>query len=447
LFTVLSSSIQLKFSNFQRFFSQAWQDAPISITKSEERTLASESLRRPYVYELDPLRVVTAFCVVAVHVLGFTLGLNQDDIGVWIQNAFVTIFHFTRYVFMFVTAFALVYVYADKSFSTKKFWIKRGIAILLPYSIWSIIYTIWNASSLSPLPLLGSTIFNILTGSASFQLYYILLTIQFYILFPLFLFFLKRVAHHPWIVLGISFMLEMAILYFDFYILRLGPLRLTPAGKFIIQYQDRFVLIYQFYFVLGGLTALYLPQIRAFLMRSGQWVIASAIVGLTILLFNYTVQVLIYHQPATAVLQPSIGFFSLIVIVFAYWLAHRWAIATDEQGRPKGYHFWHTLSDASFGLYLIHALTLGMALRWMVPFLPVAWPVVIRVLLTYLVTAGSGILLSIFFMRTPFLSRLVGRVHPSQRKASSPMQAQPTARLEPETSATRRTEVSALRSR
>jgi probable poly-beta-1,6-N-acetyl-D-glucosamine export protein len=409
--------------------------------------LASESLRRPYVYELDPLRVVTAFCVVAVHVLGFTLGLNQDDIGVWIQNAFVTIFHFTRYVFMFVTAFALVYVYAGKQFSTKSFWIKRGVAILLPYSIWSVIYTTWNASSLSPFPLLQNSILNILTGSASFQLYYILLTIQFYILFPLFLLFIKRVAHHPWIVLSISFIIEMAILYFDFYILRLGPLRLTPAGKFIIQYQDRFVLIYQFYFVLGGLTALYLPQIRAFLMRSGQWVIASAIVGLTILLLNYTFQVLIYHQPATAVLQPSIGFFSLIVIVFAFWLAYRWAISTDERGRPKGHHFWRTLSDASFGLYLIHALTLDMALRWMVPFLPVAWPVVVRVLLTYLVTAGSGILLSIYFMKTPFLSRLVGRVHPSQRKASSPVAAQPIARLLPEASETRRAETSSLRSR
>jgi peptidoglycan/LPS O-acetylase OafA/YrhL len=164
-------------------------------------------------------------------------------------------------------------------------------------------------------------------------------------------------------------------------------------------------------------------------------------------LLNYTFQVLIYHQPATAVLQPSIGFFSLIVIVFAFWLAHRWAIATDEQGRPKNHHFWHTLSDASFGLYLIHALTLDMALRWMVPFLPVALPVVVRVLLTYLVTAGSGILLSIFFMKTPALSRLVGRVHPSQRKAPSPTLTQPIATSQSETSETTRTEVSSLRSR
>jgi surface polysaccharide O-acyltransferase-like enzyme len=155
--------------------------------------------------------------------------------------------------------------------------------------------------------------------------------------------------------------------------------------------------------------------------------------------------VLVYHQPATAVLQPSIGFFSLVVIVFAFWLVHRWAIATDEQSRPRGYHFWHTLSDASFGLYLIHALTLDMALRWMVPFLPVAWPVVVRVLLTYLVTAGSGILLSIYFMKTPILSHLVGRVHSTQRK--TPALVQPIARVQPATSEARPAEVSSLRSR
>lgn len=392
--------------------------------KSEERILASESSSpRRYVYELDPLRVVTAFCVVAVHTLGFTLGLNQTDIGIEVQNAFVTALHFTRYVFMFITAFALVYVYGGKPFSAKTFWTRRATAILLPYCIWSVIYTFWNASSLSPLSLLQSIIVNILTGSASFQLYYILLTIQFYLLFPLFLLCLKRVAHHPWRVLLISFVIEILMLAADYYILRLGPLGSTGMGKFIIQYQDRFVLLYQFYFFLGGLSALYLSQIQAFLSRYGKEITGIAAMGLLALLLNYVLQAQVYRQPATAVLQPSIAFYSLTVIVFAFWLAARWARSTDQEGHPKHYHIWHTLSDASFGLYLIHALTLGALLRWMVPFLPVAWPVVVRVLLTLLLTAGSAILISLFFMKTPVLSRLVGRTHPSQRKALQPVLA------------------------
>jgi hypothetical protein len=81
----------------------------------------------------------------------------------------------------------------------------------------------------------------------------------------------------------------------------------------------------------------------------------------------------------------------------------------------------------------------------MVPFMPIAWPVVVRVLLTYLVTAGSGILLSIFFMKTPILSRLVGRVQSAPRKAPAPVQ--PIARLLPANSETRHAEVSSLRSR
>lgn len=383
--------------------------------------MASEpSSRRPYVYELDPLRVVTAFCVVAVHTLGFTLGLNQTTMGMQVQNAFVTALHFTREVFMFVTAFALVYVYYNRPFSAKSFWSKRAIAVLLPYSIWSIIYTIWNTPSLPPLTMLKTIILNILTGNASFQLYYILLTIQFYILFPLFLLFLKRIARYPWRTLTISFIVEIIMLYVDYQTLRLGPAGSTGLGKFILLYQDRFVLLYQFYFILGGLTALYLPQVRAFISRHGKEITAGAVVGLAALLIHYVLQVRVYQQPATVVLQPIIAFYSLTFIVFAFWLAYLWARSPAQDGHPKGYHIWHTLSDASFGLYLIHALTLDMLLRWMVPFMPVAWPVALRVFLTWLVAAGCAILLSIFFMRTSILSRLVGRARPERRTASQP---------------------------
>ena len=81
--------------------------------------------RRPHIYELDPLRICTALGVVAVHVLAFTAFLNHSDLGTQVQNAVVVALHFTRAVFMFVTAFALVYVYYGKPFALKQYWIKQ----------------------------------------------------------------------------------------------------------------------------------------------------------------------------------------------------------------------------------------------------------------------------------------------------------------------------------
>src|SRR5690348_16396269 len=40
------------------------------------------------------------------------------------------------------------------------------------------------------------------------------------------------------------------------------------------------------------------------------------------------------------------------------------------EGHPRGYRFWHTLSDASFGIYLVHVFILTALLQWVVPFMP-----------------------------------------------------------------------------
>jgi len=141
---------------------------------------------RPYLYELDPLRVVTALCVVAVHVLTFTAYLNRSTQGLQIQNATVTTLHFTREVFMFVTALALTHVYFGRPFPLKRFWVRRGIGVLLPYCIWSVVYVWVNMPQHSLVAFIEKAAFETLTGGASYQLYYILLTLQFYVLLPFF---------------------------------------------------------------------------------------------------------------------------------------------------------------------------------------------------------------------------------------------------------------------
>lgn len=377
-----------------------------------------EQSKRPHIYELDPLRACTAFSVVAVHVLSFTAFLNHTEIGIQIQNAFVVTFHFTREVFLFVTAFALVYVYSGKAFPFKQFWKKRGLGTLLPYVAWSVIYVWVNTPAKTPVAFFQTALLDILTGNASYQLYYILLTLQFYLIFPLFLLFLRHCAGHPWRVLVISFALQVLLFYVDFHTLQGDTTRLPAFWQFFAQYQGRFVLLYQFYFVLGGLTALYFQQVKAFLLRHGKLIGGAFLVVLAAVWFHFALQVRVYGEPlgyATSVLQPIMIFYSAAVILFALWLVCRWAVRTDQEKRPWGYRFWRTLSDASFGVYLIHALVLTYLLKWVVPALPTTWFVAVRVGMVWFLTVGGATALTILLMHIPIASRLVGRPGPQKK--------------------------------
>src|SRR5436305_6420301 len=172
---------------------------------------------RPYIYELDLMRPVTALTVVAVHVLSGTAMLNHTQAGMQVQSRIFISVHLTREVFMFITALALAYVYFGRPFSVKRFRAKLSMSILLPYCIWSIAYTWVNTSQHSPGAFAKLALFNILTGNASYQLYYILLAIEFYLVLPLFLLILKHIQKHPWWTLGISFALQVLLMYLDYH--------------------------------------------------------------------------------------------------------------------------------------------------------------------------------------------------------------------------------------
>jgi probable poly-beta-1,6-N-acetyl-D-glucosamine export protein len=376
------------------------------------KKVVGEQVKRPHIYELDPIRICTAVSVVGVHVLFYTLPLNQTTAGLQIQNAFITALHFTREVFIFVTAFALVYVYYGKPFSLKQFWQKRSIGVVLPYVVWSMVYVWVNMPAKTAGTFASTALIDILTGNASYQLYYILLTLQFYLIFPLFLLFLRRCASHPWTVLAVSFVLQVLLFYVDYHTLQQGALASSPFWQAVSDFQNRFVLVYQFYFVLGGFTALYFQQVKAFLLRHGKVIMGSFLLATAGLWLHFAIQVNVYHESiayATSVLQPAMVFYSVAVVFFALWLAGRWASKTNQEKRPRGYRFWQVLSDSSFGVYLIHALLLTALLKWVVPAMPTTWFVAARVLLTWLLAAGGAAAITILLLNIPVASRLVGR--------------------------------------
>lgn len=382
--------------------------------------MAKEQSRRPHVYEIDPLRAFTALSVVGVHVLTNTAFLNQTEAGVQIQYALAVALHYTREVFIFITAFALAYVYFGRSFSLKQFWLKRGLGVVFPYIIWSLIYIWANSPGISWGTFLHQSLIDIPTGQASYQLYYILLSIEFYLLLPVFLLFLHYCKHHPWIVLSISGILQLALFYVDFHLLQGPKVQLHGFWYIVAKYQDSFILVYQFYFILGGFVALYFQQVRSFLLRHGKLIAGAFLLVLIAVLLHNTIQVNVYHEGigyAQSVLQPIMVFYSAAFILFVLWLSSRWASKLDQDQRPRGYFFWHTLADAAFGIYLVHVLILNELMKYLVLALPKTWLVAIRVLIMYVLTAGGATVFTIILLHIPIASRLVGR---AERRLSFP---------------------------
>ena len=391
---------------------------PTDATPQPRKTPAD---RKPHLRQLDRLRIITALSVVAVHVLGNSSFLDQHFGALVIQDMFVTSFHFTREVFMFVTALALTYVYYGKPFATGHFWRRRALGVLLPYSAWSVIYVLANVRPTSIGQFLWSSFIAILTGDASYQLYYIMLTLEFYIIFPALLRILPALARHLKATLAISFTLEVLILFADHQLLPL--ISFSPgADSFISQFLDRFVLVYQFYFILGALAALHLDEIKAFMLRHGRWMIAAGIVSLVGLEINYLVQVAPTPSAmarAVAVLQPMMAPYSVGAIAFLYWLALTLAERATRRKAVRTERVWHQLSDAAFGVYLVHPIFIGSVLFVFVPLVRWTLPTGLTIFFAWVIASVCSVVLTVLLLRTPVLSRLVGRPGPTPRWLAS----------------------------
>jgi peptidoglycan/LPS O-acetylase OafA/YrhL len=103
------------------------------------------------------------------------------------------------------------------------------------------------------------------------------------------------------------------------------------------------------------------------------------------------------------------AFYSLAVIALLYWQAYR-RVSRRQADSGRGQRIWRTLSNASFGMYLVHPL-------FLTPLLSLAaalstWPVVLVVILTWALTSATSLAFCVLLLHIPLLSRLVGREQP-----------------------------------
>ncbi|MWC30848.1 acyltransferase [Paenibacillus sp. MMS18-CY102] len=205
------------------------------------------SNRKPVVHEMNILRGLAMIGVLTVHSTSSAVVKLKESSLFGLFNALNTIALFCVPAFVFLTGFVLFYNYSDKQLGFRElgaFFKKRLMYILVPYAFMSLmylgikqLYVIRAGGTIEPLKVLSKYFDYLLTGNAYTHLYYVIITVQLYVVFPLLLFLVKRLRNRGiWlVVIGIG--LQVGFYYANRYWWQVdskGSWALSYAGPFFL---------------------------------------------------------------------------------------------------------------------------------------------------------------------------------------------------------------------
>ena len=320
--------------------------------------------RRRHVYEADVVRVLTFACVIAVHTVHYTN--PAQSVG---ANGVEMLLHFTREAFFALTGFVLIHQNLGRSLAVRPFWRKRFVAIGVPYLTWSVIYEFikQHESVLGTLRHLPS---DIALGTAWYHLYFLLVSMQIYLVFPVIMWLIKRTAGHHAALLIISAMVQLAVTSWLMY-----DAPKTGWLEHVTYNADALLPSYQFYVLLGAVAAFHLQQTTDFIRAHRVKIViaAIAIAIATEIFYLIVVNRGRSSSVAATVLQPamlpwSVAAVALLLAVGSIWTESRTAGSRSDRALSIA-------SDRSFGVFLVHPLVLWLVLQvqsrwWHVAFGP-----------------------------------------------------------------------------
>ena len=310
--------------------------------------------RRPHLDAVDFVRVAMIAGVIAVHVVAYTT--NPEDLVVGAANALL---HVNREVFFFLTAFVLCYTYGSRhGWSLTSFWRKRYLFVGVPYLAWSLVYFLADGGAYRPWSaparrLLG----DVLAGTARYHLYFLLVTMEIYAVFPLLLWLLAATRRHHGLLLAASLAVQTAFTATLHYARDAAPHAPGLLGVWM-RHPDPVVFSYQLYLVAGGIAALHLEELTAWVRAHRPLVHLLVAGGLAGGLASYVLDHAAAGMDAAAageVFQPMIAVTTAASVLGLFALGVRWA---DRGPQRRFRRAVRTGSDATFGVYLAHPLLL-----------------------------------------------------------------------------------------
>ncbi len=316
-------------------------------------------MKKLYLNEIDIIRAFAILGVLITHSTSFPA--VQLDPSSSLYPLYLALNRFGKLstpTFIFLSSFVLFYTYYSQQITKETishFYKRRVTNIVVPYIVWTLFYyiLILDGVSLDPTKI---TSFNwadfgwkLMFGKAAAHLYFVIINIQFYLLFPVFWYVLKRYQN-----------LAKYFFFFGFAIQWIFVLYNNQVLHF--PYKGSLALSYFSNYSLGAVAAIYFPTISKWLTeyKVKGLVPVSRPITLIWLLLGLAYTVLFYYGFGYGIWTHSLWYelswnlYTLWSILVLFYLA-KYAL---NNAPKKPLKLLRELGLASFGIYLVHLVFL-----------------------------------------------------------------------------------------
>jgi len=371
-------------------------------------------VKKTHVYEVDFMRTFIMLGVLSVHTMTiFNQQFDDWTIPFLSMSAFHSSMKVTRLAFMFITGFVLFLTYYHKELKLFSFWKKRLSLIAIPYLFWNIVYLLFRGTY--SIDFNGSItaflveLMNSLLQGDEFYIYFVLVSFQFYLVFPFLLALLKR--YEKWHLQLFVGSVIFQVLLTTFYKLGIPHLD-TSNWPYLLSHYGVFVLSYQCWFIAGGMVACYYDKICSFFEQHIETVLFLLLAGVVIMWTYYVFNRFILLESdkrAQSPQQPIFLPYSLLVIAILMIYGRKWASVRNEPKWEKFSQFIMFASSCSFGMFLVQPFPLFM-IKQMVPlFSETKWMYVFVLPASIVFVYVTSMILSYMLNKTPIVSYVVGK--------------------------------------
>ncbi|WP_066636791.1 acyltransferase [Desulfolucanica intricata] len=332
--------------------------------------------------EVNILRAIACIAVILIHVsISSVHNLQKESLNIIVLTLILGVSKFAVPGFIFISGLTLFYNYSNKKLNYPSFLKKRLSYVLIPYVVWTIIYYIYNVKQSYYNFSLIFLLEKILRADAIYHLYFILVIVQFYILFGLFKYILKKFNSH-------------AIIIF-FFIVNTIFLKFFYVQNLFIQYI--------FFFILGCYVAINYNQFTYKLTKYKYYICITYIITTLIYSYLFYQHYILQYQVNYIILYWFIS--STISILFIYYIS----LFIYKKKETPLYNTINRISAASFYIYLSHPLAISVSQNYLnkVGYISITGSFIITTIFVFI----SVIPLSIFYVL------LKNKIYPILRKS------------------------------